>query len=247
MSPIASGGPEKTSATYGLATQGDQTVWTAPPPAEKALPYRVVDASWQGWYRRGGDGRYDADSGHARGLETMTYEDLAAARGPLRPVEPPSTQDTDAVRGALAGAGRKAAASLLVAVFRLTEQDARAGRTEGAKSWLLAGREGSHEAASLDRLAWGIGCDLAEKPKRYDTEAVDVLVRVIKGWVTGPVRYVEVAANVAWLFSDVADEIGGWTAVADQYLQRHARVGPPDHVVEGIQLYLMSQSRRRFA
>ncbi|MCT9094220.1 hypothetical protein N4G70_36075 [Streptomyces sp. ASQP_92] len=49
--------------------------------------------------------------------------------------------------------GRKAAASLLVAVFRLTEQDARAQRTEGAKSWLLAGREGSHEAASRDQLA----------------------------------------------------------------------------------------------
>ncbi|WP_435245208.1 hypothetical protein [Streptomyces tendae] len=248
MGPITSGGPEKTSAAYDLDTQGDQIVWKPAPSTAKAeLPYRVVDASMQGWYRRSGDGLYDADSRHARGLETMTYEDLAATRGPLRPVEPPSTTDSDAVRAALAGAGRKAAASLLVAVFRLTEQDARARRTEGAKSWLLAGREGSHEAASLDRLAWGIGCDLAEKPKRYDADAVEVLVRVIEGWVTGPERYVEVAANLAWLFSGVADEAGGWAAVADQYLQRHARVGAPDHVVEAVQLYLMSQSRSFFA
>ncbi|MFB7649407.1 hypothetical protein ACFC0S_15885 [Streptomyces sp. NPDC056084] len=248
MVPSASGGLEKASAAYELESQGDLTVWRpASPPTEAELPYRVVDASLQGWYRRSGDGRYDADSGQARGLETMAYEDLAAARGPLRPVEPPSTLDSDAVRAALAGAGRKAAASLLVAVFRLTEQDARARRTQGAKSWLLAGREGSNEAASLDRLAWGIGCDLAEKPKRYDAEAVDVLVRVIEGWVTGSDRYVEVAANLAWLFSGVADEAGGWAAVADQYLQRHARVGAPDHVVEAVQLYLMSQSRTFFA
>ncbi|MFH8295117.1 hypothetical protein [Streptomyces sp. NPDC018059] len=104
-----------------------------------------------------------------------------------------------------------------------------------------------HEAASLDRLAWGVGCDLAEKPKRYDAGTVEVLVRVIEGWVSGPDRYVEVAANLAWLFSGVADEAGGWAVVADQYLQRHARVGAPDHVVEAIQLYLMSQSRSSFA
>ncbi|MCT9094219.1 hypothetical protein N4G70_36070 [Streptomyces sp. ASQP_92] len=69
-------------------------------------------------------------------------------------------------------------------------------------------------------------------------------MRVIEGWVTGPDRYVEVAANVAWLFSGVADEADGWAAVADQYLQRDARVGAPDR--RG-QLYLVSQSRTFFA
>ncbi|MCZ0983909.1 hypothetical protein O1L60_44910 [Streptomyces diastatochromogenes] len=145
--------------------------------------------------------------------------------------------------GRAGGAGRKAAATVLVAAFRLLEKDARAGRTEGARNWLIAGREGSHESANLSGLAWNLGADLDEKPKRYDAAAVDELVRVIEGWVSGPDRYVEVAANLASLFSSVADEAGGWAAVADQYLQRHQRVGTPDHVVESLQLYLLSQSR----
>ncbi|MFF2571170.1 hypothetical protein [Streptomyces sp. NPDC058084] len=237
--PNVRGGAEKTVTAVSLPLPPHQPVDIDSGPM---WPYRVVDRFLQGWYRRSGDGQYDADRGYARDLETMTYEELDAARGPLRPVEPPSTEDCAAVKAALAGAGRKAAATVLVAAFRLTEKDARARRTAGAKNWLCAGREGSHESASLDRLAWGIGCDLEEKPKRYDAAAVDELVRVIEGWVSGPDRYVEVAANLASLFGSVADEAGGWAAVADQYLQRHQRVGPADHVVEAVQLYLLSQS-----
>ncbi|MEV7512027.1 hypothetical protein AB0O57_29135 [Streptomyces sp. NPDC091201] len=265
MVPNSAGGPGKTSMVWDADGQGQLTAWApgaeaqqsprtlqdagAPAGAEgdKAegtdLPYRIVDGSFQGWYRLSGDGRYDADSGHRRGLETSTYEQLAATRGPLRPVEPPTAEESAAVKAALAGAGRKAVATLLVAVFRLTEQDAVARRTEGAQSWLLAGREGSHESTSLHRLAWSVGCDLSEKPARYDAAAVTELVRVITGWVSGPGRYVEVAANLAGLFGDVADEAGGWAAVADRYLQRHQRVGHPDEVVEAVQRYLMSQSR----
>lgn len=264
--PNAAGGTEKTTLVWDADGQEQLTTWApgaqssgAPrPPLEHSaapdgqdgdqetgpagLPYRVVDGSFQGWYRRSGEGRYDADSGHRRGLETAAYEELAASRGPLRPVEPPRAEESAAVKAALAGAGRKAAASLLVAVFRLTEQDALARRTEGAQSWLLAGREGSHESASLQRLAWSIGCDLSEKPARYDQAAVAELVRVVTGWVSGPDRYVEVAANLASLFGDVADEAGGWAAVADRYMQRHQRVGHPDEVVEAVQRYLMNQS-----
>jgi hypothetical protein len=68
------------------------------------------------------------------------------------------------------------------------------------------------------------------------------LVRVVDGWVSAADRYTEVAANLASEFSMVADEAGGWTAVADRYLQRHQRVGHPDHVVEAVQNYLMSVS-----
>ncbi|MFD5878450.1 hypothetical protein [Streptomyces yangpuensis] len=269
MVPSTAGGPGKTSVVWDADGQGQVTDW-APgaespgsprPVVEHAgvlagregaqesgskgdvdLPYRVVDRSFQGWYRRSGDGRYDADSGYRRGLEAATYEGLVAARGPLRAVEPPSAEESAAVKAALAGAGRKAAASLLVAVFRLTEQDALARRSEGAQNWLIAGREGSHESASLHRLAWNVGCDLAVKPARYDEGVVAELVRVITGWVSGPDRYVEVAANLAGLFSDVADAAGGWAAVADRYMQRHQRVGHPDEVVESVQRYLMSQS-----
>ncbi|MER6253712.1 hypothetical protein ABT224_20380 [Streptomyces sp. NPDC001584] len=267
MVPSAPGGTGKTSMVWDRDGQSDLTTWvdqvSTPPSSARSLPdvpidprggelrsgaegsplpYRVVDSRFQGWYRRSGDGLYDADSGHSRGLETTSYEDLAAARGPLRPVEPPTSEESAVVTTALAGAGRKAAASLLVAVFRLTEQDALARRTEGAQSWLIAGREGSHESASLHRLAWSVGCDLDDKPARYDAAVVAELVRVISGWVSGPDRYVEVAANLADLFSNVADAADGWSAVADRYLQRHQRVGHPDEVVEAVQLYLMSQS-----
>ena len=72
---------------------------------EPERPYRVVDREFQGWYRRSVDGRFDADRGHARGLEAVTYEELDASRGPLRPVTPPSEEESAVVRAALAGAG----------------------------------------------------------------------------------------------------------------------------------------------
>jgi hypothetical protein len=87
------------------------------------------------------------------------------------------------------------------------------------------------------------GADLAAKKSRFDEAAVEALVRVVKGWVTGPDVYVEVAANLAWLFSKVADESGGWAAVADRPLQPGQRVGGhPEDVVEAVQRYLLSQT-----
>ncbi|MFF4409752.1 hypothetical protein [Streptomyces sp. NPDC001404] len=210
-------------------------------------PYRVVDVSFQGWYRRSGDGMYDADCGHARSLEAMAYEELATARGPLRPVGPPTAEESAAVKASLAGAGRKAAATLLVVLYRLVLQDARAERAGGPHNRLVAGREGSWESEAMVRLAWNLGADLAEKPARFDETAVMELVRVVEGWVSSSDRYTEVAATLASAFSAVADTAGGWQAVADRYLQRHQRVGHPDHVVEAVQNYLMSQSSTHFA
>ncbi|MFD8014307.1 hypothetical protein [Streptomyces sp. NPDC058955] len=172
-----------------------------------------------------------------------------ATRSPVRPMEPATEEECAALEAALTGAGRKAAASLLVALYRLVlaEADADRGSGElrrgGAQYRVMAGREGSWESAVMVRLAWDVGAELAEKPKRYDEAAVEEIVRVVTGWVYGPDRYVEVAAGLAGEFSAVADRAGGWEAVADRYLQRHQRVGHPDHVVERIQHYLMSQSR----
>ncbi|MFE5842001.1 hypothetical protein ACFQ7N_10180 [Streptomyces niveus] len=232
--PNVRGGAEKTTLAVDLPLPPHQPVDIDSGPPR---PYRVVDESFQGWYRRSGDGLYDADLGHARGLETMAYEDLDAARGPLRPVVPPTAEESAAVRAALVGAGREAAATLLVAIFRLVEADARNRRTGGAKNWLTAGREGSHESASLDRLAWNVGADLSEKPKRYDAAAVAELVRVIEGWVSGPDRYVEVASNLAGLFSRAADGQGGWSAMADRELR----------TVDPLRGWLMSRAKDQIA
>lgn len=251
--PNERGGLDKTTHFLGddLDRQADLTVWkaenpvSAPDPEQR--PYRVVDVSFQGWFRRAGDGLYDADRGHARGLEAMSYEDLETARGPLRPVEPPTAKESAAVKAALVGAGRKAAATLLVALYRLVLQDAQAQRTGGPHNRLVAGREGSWESEAMVRLAWNLGSDLAEKPGQYDEAAVTEPVRVVEAWVSGPNRYVEVAATLASAFSTAADEAGGWPAVADRYLQRHQRVGHPDHVVEALQRFLMSQSASFFS
>ncbi|MEU1824175.1 hypothetical protein ABZ502_17330 [Streptomyces abikoensis] len=243
--PIVRGGLEKTTVTGVLRSQRERA---AAIDAQLPRPYRVVDREFQGWFCSS-DGLYTADRGDARGLETMTYTDLDAARGPLRPVVPPTAEESAAVRAALASAGRKAAASVLVALHRLVLQDATAQRADGGspRNRLMAGREGSWETAAMVSLAWNVGSDLAEKPARYDETAVAELVRVVDGWVSGADQYTEVAANLASAFSAIADEAGGWTAVADRYLQRHQRVGHPDHVVEAVQNYLMSQSSTHFA
>ncbi|MFD5452199.1 hypothetical protein [Streptomyces sp. NPDC127100] len=224
MVPNARGGDAKTSSS-------------------SRRPYRVVDRFYQGWYLRSGDGTFDADGGHRRGLETLDFATLERTRGPLRPVVPPTDEDCAAVKAALVGAGRRAAGSLLVALYRLVLEDAGAGREGGARYRVMAGREGSWESEDMVRLAWNVGADLAEKKSRFDEAAVAVLVRVVQGWVAGPDVYVEVASNLAGLFSAVADETGGWPAVADRPLQPGQRVGGhPEHVVEAVQHYLLSQT-----
>ncbi|MEU3399433.1 hypothetical protein [Streptomyces filamentosus] len=249
--PNARGGDGKT-VTVDLDGQGNLTEWAPEPPIGPLdpveRPYRVVDREFQGWHERG-DGLYVADGGVRRGLEDRSYQVLAATRGPVRPVEPATQEECTTLEAALAGAGRKAAASLLVALYRLVLAEAVADRESGelrrggAQYRVMAGREGSWESTVMVRLAWDVGAELAEKPKRYDEAAVEEIVRVVTGWVYGPARYVEVAAGLAGEFSAVADRAGGWEAVADRYLQRHQRVGHPDHVVERVQHYLMSQSR----
>ncbi|MFE0777598.1 hypothetical protein [Streptomyces sp. NPDC058861] len=244
--PNAPGG---TTTLLDWDGQGNLTKWVPeapigdPDPAER--PYRFVDRDFQGWYGRG-DGLYAADAGWRRNLTERSYDALVQTRGPVRPVDVATAEECAVIEAALAGAGRKAAASVLVALYRLVLAEAQRGNGEGrqggARYRIMAGREGSWESEVMVRLAWDVGAELAEKPKRYDETAVEEIVRVVTGWVTGPDRYVEVAATLAGEFSAVADRAGGWETVADQYLQRHQRVGHPDHVVERVQNYLMSQS-----
>lgn len=203
-------------------------------------PYRVVDAHHRGWHRTGSDGCYRADFAEERGLEVLDYDTLAATRGPLDPVVPPEDYEVDQVRDALKGAGRKAAATLLVAVHRVARRHTDEQLQHGAKvATLYAGREGSWETATMRTLAWDLGADLADRPNRYDEEHAAELVEVIESWTETHGHYTEVAANLAVIFGQVADEQGGWGAVADTALQG-GTVGHKPHVVEQLRNWLLS-------
>jgi hypothetical protein len=138
-------------------------------------------------------------------------------------------------------------ALLLVAVYRLTEryEQAAFARRDPFADKLYAGREGSWQSEAMQSLALGIGGDLARKPKRYNRAVVAELAGVIDRWVTGPHRYVEVAETMSRLFGEVADAVGGWSKVADQWLQPGRAVGHTEHVIQELYDYLMSTATSR--
>jgi len=187
---------------------------------EPKPPSRVVDARFQGWYLSG-DGQYHADFGGSRGLEPRTLDELTETRGPLREVVPRSEASAAEAEAALKVAGRLAAGSLLVALARVALRiSARPGQP--ATGSLLAGREGSWETADMNSLIWNLGIDLADDPGRFHADAVERLAAVVEGWIGGE-TYNEVAETLSGIFADVADDLGGWPAVADDPLQPGGR------------------------
>jgi hypothetical protein len=194
--------------------------------AATARPSRVVDQSGQGWYLAGtGDGGsvYQASYGFARDLADMPgLDELAAARGPLRPVLPVTDDDVNAIDALLRQSGRKAVTTLAAALnatyngIRLQLAD-RSGQT--AERLIKAGREGSWESECLFPFILFGG---SLKAGRVNPAARDALTAIITRWVTSPDRYTEVAENLASIVSGYADREhgpGGWTRVADQWLQ----------------------------
>ncbi|MEV6403923.1 hypothetical protein AB0M58_13390 [Streptomyces bobili] len=236
------GGWEDRVARLTALPEGDEA---ATPPLDE-LPTRVVDDRDQGWHRTShDDAMYRADFGERRGLTLLSYAQLAARRGPLRPVVPPTPEDDAAVTGALRLAGRKAAATVLVAAYRVAKQyNTDAGRSV---SRLYAGREGSNESHGLRVLAWEVGCDLADRPGRYHEAAAETIAAVLVRWTSSEDTFTEVAENLLYLFAEVADADGGWEEVADRYLQPGARVGHPAHIIERVRLFLMGKSATRLS
>ena len=209
--------------------------------------YRVVDHANQGWYPSSDDLGgviYAADYGFRRDLAAGSYEDLAATRGPLRPVEPVTDDDRAALHELFAAAGRKTITTLAAAietVFHQVREEhgglAAPGSWEFARRTLTAGREGSWESEVLiEVMLFGNELNLAPATRstRYDVDArraagpskrVDVSARqgvaaILHGWVTDPARYTEVAETMAGIVSSYCDgQPEGWKAVADQWLQ----------------------------
>lgn len=162
-------------------------------------PYRLVDAKGQGWHGRTDGTEYTADYDFKRDLEKMSHAELQAQRGPLRPVVPVPDADAEAIVAALRSAGRRAAASTARALY-LTY--CAVSDLPAPDCVLKAGREGSWEAESMMRLVW-IGSDL-DSPKRLHEHAVAAISQVLTGWVTSEDHFVEVAENLASLFSRAA-------------------------------------------
>ncbi|MFJ5143005.1 hypothetical protein [Streptomyces sp. NPDC088707] len=214
------------------------------PEPDEGPTYRFVDRENRGWHiasSRDEPVQYAVDWAGlrpGRPEELLSHEQLEAMHGPLRPVVPSDPSDDFLLRDAIQEAGVKAAASVLVALYRtavkFAENSSQGSRDGGS---LTAGREGSWEAEAIERLAWSVGGDLDEKPGRFDAECVESVQTVLAAWTLNPDYYVEVAEGLAYEFSRVADELGGWAKVADRWL-RH------DGSVRG---YLMSKSPARFA
>lgn len=211
--------------------------------------YRFVDRLNRGWHiaSSGEPVRYAIDWAGlrtGRPADPLTREELEAGYGPLRPVAFADPSDDLVLRGALADAGVKAAGSVLVALYRLTSEYSRnssPGGYEGGS--LVAGREGSWESEAIHRLAWTIGGDLDEKPRRFSEECVASVITVLRAWTQDPKRYVEVAENLTYEFSKVADELGGWSKVADRPFQPTTKAGRhPLDTIEAVYHYLMSRS-----
>lgn len=201
-------------------------------------PYRVVDSTGQGWHRT--NPGYAADYGFRRGLEdSLSYQQLLEQRGPLRPVVPVPDADAKEMAQLLQEAGQKAAASVLAALHRVV---LRHPGKPGGPHPMRAGREGSWESEVMVSLAWHIGCDLDEKPKRLEEATVAGMARIVESWITRPDTYTEVAENLAWLFGRHADQVGGWPAVADRWLQPGAGPGHSKAVIHKVGGYLLSTS-----
>jgi hypothetical protein len=216
--------------------------------ADPARPlHRVVDHANQGWYPSS-DGQggviYSAGYGFRRDLEPRSYEDLAATRGPLRPVEPVTDDDQAALHGLFAAAGRKTIATLAAAIevvfHRVREEHgglAARGSWEFARRTLTAGREGSWESEVLiEVMLFGNELNLAPATRsaRYDIDvrraagpskrvhasAREGVAAIVHRWVTDPARYTEVAETLAGIVSSYCDgQPESWKAAADQWLQ----------------------------
>lgn len=175
---------------------------------------RFADREGEGWLNNGPNGAYTTYP--RRDLpDYATVEELDAARGPLRPVGAMPTGDSNKLALALFQAGRKAVATLLVALDRTLKTVVDDG---GSAAVFTSGRPGSWEAEDL-RQVLRMGEDIEDS--RVDPEALEVARTLLLKWVTGPTQP-ELADSLAGILGDAAKQAerwGGWDAITDEYLQ----------------------------
>lgn len=177
---------------------------------EDTPPSRVADRDGEGWLRNGPEDTYTTYPKML--LEPLTYEQLEAERGPLRPVVGMPTEEHAELVHALVQAKKKAVATLLVALNRTARKLV---DSHGGVAALTAGRPGSWEAALLrGEIVW-LGESI--KDSRTDPDALAKAESLLEKWTTGPVQ-VELADGLAGILGDVATQSGGWAAVTDRWL-----------------------------
>lgn len=175
-------------------------------------PSRVVDRENQGWYLTQDAGRnliYSAGYRH-QDLPDRDGGELAATRGPIRPVLPITDADELRMRELFGEAGRKTVGTLAAALETVFHQllESRGGLASARDSFeyamrtIKAGREGSWESEALDNIvffgnelnlpqvrgikAWDVDARRATGPgKRVDRAVHYELAGMLYQWVTG--------------------------------------------------------------
>lgn len=185
-------------------------------------PSRLVDGHGNGWMCTPPDTEQERQLGepflYRRGFggDVCTLTQLGEQTGGWRPVVGMPAADRAQLVEVLTKAGKKAAATLAVALYE-TAKAAKSWGDGHAYELLVAGRPGSWESADVHRLAWETGSDI--KLSRVDMWAGQTCEEIITRWITGPGVYVEVAENLASVFGDVVDACGGWDQTSDQWLR----------------------------
>ncbi len=189
------------------------------------MPHRVVDRDMNGWWltaNREGEPGYVCPVRSSAGA-TLTYDELDAAHGPLRPVEPMGDEDRGLVAGALRSAGTRAVGTLAAALGAVWEDGLgryRDGDLATAQRALVAGRPSSWEATLLLEVTYFGRELLHESPRRVDQDALGVLRDVLGRAVDDEGPHHELAETLAVLVAEVADEHeDGWASVVDQWLR----------------------------
>lgn len=204
-------------------------------PLEEDRPYRIVDSRTKGWHIVGA--YEDIPEGYVEDMtdqsNRLTLNQVIEQHGPVRPVVPMPDADREELLEAFRDAGRRAAGSVIVGLWRLLKEHLDAVWSppgtqgepyENANRLLIAGREGSWEADLMRGLVWSAGVDLNDKARRLHEPTVETVKRVVGRWVTSPDYYVEVAEGLPGIFAEYLDEDvngqpRGWKGAADQWMQ----------------------------
>ncbi|MFC1405742.1 MULTISPECIES: hypothetical protein [Streptacidiphilus] len=143
----------------------------------------------------------------------------------------------------LEAAGDRAAGSAVAALSALVCQRL-AGLEHLDPHPLTAGGQDPKEARRALVLAHGLGATLAQRPRRIDAYATGQLVDILQRWTFGPAYLVPVPAELSHLFAIHADRAGGWTRVADRWLQFGTPQGNTVDTITKAGVYLLAHATR---